>query len=143
MSVAVYAAAFLLWWRMPDRHGDAEIALANPLALPAAIGFGLLLAAIMILSKAVEAWAGGAGLIALAAVSGIADVDAISLSLAGMTDNGLTRSLASAGVVTAVATNCLFKGGLALAIGGRPLGIPVALPLVVAAVAGGAAIGLG
>ncbi|HSQ08294.1 MAG TPA: DUF4010 domain-containing protein, partial [Chromatiaceae bacterium] len=105
--------------------------------------FGLLLAAIMILSKAVEAWVGGAGLIALAAVSGIADVDAISLSLAGMTDNGLTRYLASAGVVTAVATNCLFKGGLALAIGGRPLGIPVALPLVVAAVAGGAAIGLG
>jgi len=141
MSVAVYGTALLLCWRMPDRHGAAEIILANPLALRAAIGFGLLLSAIMVLSKAVEAWIGGAGLIALAAASGIADVDAISLSLAGMTANGLAGSLASAGVVTAVATNCLFKAGLALSIGGRPLGIPVALPLVAAAAAGGAAIG--
>jgi uncharacterized membrane protein (DUF4010 family) len=133
MTLAVYGAA-LHQWRTPiDRRAESPGPLANPLELPAAIGFGALLALVMVLAKGAEVWFGGAGVLALSVASGIADVDAITLSLAGMNATGLDPRIAVTGAVVAAATNCLVKGGIATAIGGGRLGLAVALPLAAAA----------
>jgi uncharacterized membrane protein (DUF4010 family) len=70
----------------------------------------------------------GWSLLALAAASGIADVDAISLSIAGMTDTDL-RTTTVAGVVTAAATESVTKRVRAMTISGRPSRLPAAIPL--------------
>ena len=136
MTLAVYGAALYQWWTSGDGPAEAAAPLSNPVELSAALGFGALLALVMVLAKGVEVWLGSAGVLALAAASGIADVDAITLSLAGMTGTGLDLKITATGIVIAAATNSLVKGSMATAIGGRRLGLTVALPLVVAAVLG-------
>jgi uncharacterized membrane protein (DUF4010 family) len=142
MTLVIYGAALRQWWALRDPPGEAAAAMTNPLELPVAIGFGALLALVMVLAKAVEVWLGNAGVLVLAAASGIADVDAITLSLAGMAGTGLDLNIAVTGIVIAAGANCLVKGGMAGAIGGRGLGLTVALPLALAAMLGPLAIWL-
>jgi uncharacterized membrane protein (DUF4010 family) len=136
MTLTLYSVALVHWTRLPAEGSELATPLTNPLELPAAVGFGTLLALVMVLAKGVELWLGDAGVLALAAASGIADVDAITLSLAGMSQTGLEPRIAVTGIVIAAACNCLVKGGMAVAIGGTRLALPVALPLALAAVLG-------
>ncbi|NEZ03648.1 MgtC/SapB family protein [Wenzhouxiangella sp. XN201] len=108
--------------------GDATL-LRNPMELKSALLFGALLAVVMLLGKALSAWAGDLGLWALAAASGIADVDAITLSLSRMSQSEISLQVAVIGIMIAASANSLTKGGMALAIGGRALGWRVLLPL--------------
>ena len=72
----------------------------------------------------------------LAAASGVADVDAITLSLSRMSTGDLAVNVAAMGVVVAAAANSLIKGGIAAMIGGRQTLVRVGLPLLFAAAGG-------
>jgi uncharacterized membrane protein (DUF4010 family) len=137
MAVVVYASALLLWRRASRReHGASAAPLRNPLELKAAITFGVLLALVMVAARGLEAAFGEAGVLALSAVSGISDVDAITLTLAKMSRTGDGIGLAGFGIVLAGAVNSLVKGIMALVIGDRSLGWRVTGPLVLAALTG-------
>lgn len=136
MAVVTYLPAVILWRRQERSAGDAQSPMKNPLELRAALGFGLLLALVMLLGQALQQWFGEAGLLALAAASGVADVDAITLSLARMGAEGLQVSVAATGIVIAAAVNSVVKGGMASFIGGRLVFVRVGLPLLVAAIGG-------
>jgi uncharacterized membrane protein (DUF4010 family) len=84
--------------------------------------FGALLAVIMVLAKGAEVWAGSAGAYALAAVSGVLDVDAISLSMARLAPDGLDATSAVIAILIAVAVNSISKVGLAWSAGGQTYG---------------------
>jgi len=88
-----------------------------------------LLAIIMLLGQALREWAGDAGLWTLAAASGLADVDAITISLARMSGQDVALNVAATGIIIAAGSNSLLKAGMALIIGGRALGLRVLLPL--------------
>lgn len=120
---------FLSRTRSGDTDSEENSLLRNPMELKSALFFGALLAAIMVLGKALSEWAGDAGLWILAAASGLADVDAITLSLARMAEGEIAPQVATVGIVIAAGANSLLKGGMALGIGGRPLGWRVLLPL--------------
>lgn len=136
MSVVVYTPVLFYWWRLDQREIAEDAPLRNPLELRTAITFGTFLAVVMLLGRALQTWFGKLGVMALAAASGLADVDAITLSLARMSQHDLTLVIAVTGVVIAAAVNSLVKGSMALLIGGRDLGLHVGLPLL-ASVAGG------
>jgi uncharacterized membrane protein (DUF4010 family) len=136
MTLTLYGVALLHWRGLAGDRDETAAPLANPLELRAALGFGALLALILVLAKGMEQWLGGVGVLALAAVSGIADVDAITLSLGGMSRTGLDPRIAVTGIIIAAAANCLLKGGMAIAVGGPRLAAPVALPLTIAAILG-------
>jgi uncharacterized membrane protein (DUF4010 family) len=74
--------------------------------------------------------------LALSAVSGIADVDAITLSLARMSTEDLTMVTAALGLIIAAAVNTLVKGIMTASIGGAQFGWRAGIPLGVAAIAG-------
>jgi uncharacterized membrane protein (DUF4010 family) len=74
--------------------------------------------------------------LALAAASGVADVDAITLSLARMSLDDLLARIAVSGVVVAAGVNNLVKAGMATVIGGRRLGLRVGSPLVASTLGG-------
>lgn len=137
MALLVYGTALYFWWRSTQKQQKTlSTPFTNPLELKAAAGFGLLLALVTLLGRALKAWAGTTGVLVLAAASGVADVDAITLSLSRMSQDELTPQVAVTGIVIAAAVNNLVKGGMAAVIGGPQLGLRVALPLVLASLAG-------
>ena len=136
MTLVLYGVALRHWWALPGKGSEVSTPLSNPLELRAALGFGALLALVMVLAKGMELWLGDAGVLALAAASGIADVDAITLSLGGMSQLTLDPKIAVTGILVAAGSNCLVKGAMAVAVGGTRLLLPVALPLTAAAVLG-------
>jgi len=81
-------------------------------------------------------WFGDAGVYGLAAASGVADVDAINLSLAGMSREDLALPVAAVGILIAAGVNSLVKAGITIFIGQRGTSVPVAVVLTVAVLAG-------
>jgi uncharacterized membrane protein (DUF4010 family) len=136
MTAIVYLSAIVFWRRQPNTKADSEAILDNPLELKSALSFGLLLALILLLARGLKQWFGDYGVLALSAVSGIADVDAITLSLARMSTEDLTMVTAALGLIIAAAVNTLVKGIMTASIGGAQFGWRAGIPLGVAAIAG-------
>lgn len=103
----------------PDKaHPRPAVELDNPIDLKSALLYGVILTVLFVLVKATEVWIGRSGVYLLSAISGIADVDAVSLSLAASATRGLSEQVASFGILLAVTVNTLVKAGIAIAIGG-------------------------
>jgi uncharacterized membrane protein (DUF4010 family) len=99
-----------------------ELAMGNPTELRPAIGFGLLYAAVLLAAAWLSDWLGPRGLYAVALVSGLTDVDAITLSTLRLHNlDRLTVAMGVNVIVLAVLANLAFKSLLTLAIGGRTM----------------------
>ena len=104
------------------------IAQENPLQLGAALQMAVLFQAVlMIVFVARERW-GASGVFTSAAVLGLTDVDALTLSMSRDVAHAATPAIAAAAIATGVLTNTLLKLGLAVLLGSRRF----------AAIAGGA-----
>ncbi len=135
LAQAAFAGALGNWDR-DDSPAEQPLALKNPFDLSVVLEFGALLALIMALAKGISAWAGSKGVIALAAVSGLVDVDAISLSLARLAPQGVDAHSAGIAILVAVAANSASKVVLGTTAGGISLGKHLAWGLAAAFVAG-------
>jgi uncharacterized membrane protein (DUF4010 family) len=132
----VLALAAALYLR-GDGNKAAAAPPSNPAQLRAAIVFGALYAIIAFGAAAAREYWGAKGLYAVAAISGLADLDAITLSTA--------RSVQSARlephdgwrvVLIAVIANMIFKVGMVALSGNRLLARSIALPFAVVALVG-------
>ncbi|MBM2829473.1 MAG: putative rane protein [Gammaproteobacteria bacterium] len=141
MALLAYLPALVYWQAQSSIQSESVSLLQNPLELKTALSFGMLLALVMLLGKALQESAGEAGVLALAAASGVADVDAITLSLARMSHDDLDLQIAVTGIVIAATINSLVKGGMATFIGGRDIGMRVGLPLLASAIGGPVTVG--
>jgi uncharacterized membrane protein (DUF4010 family) len=116
-------AAALLTARSLESAGTPklELPLRNPLELQSALAIAALLTALTLLVRAADHWRGSGGVYAVAALSGVADVDAIGLSLAQAVRGRADLDLATTGIVLAAAVNTAVKAALAAGIGGAAL----------------------
>lgn len=135
--------AYIAWGLFRERREPKEtgdLALSNPLSLGPAIKFALIYAVITFLVHAASAHGLlERGLLPLAFVSGLTDVDAIALSLAGGgPGDGIPSTLIVRAIILAAVANTLLKAGMAMAIGPKPFRWQVLLALLATA-AGGAA----
>ena len=113
------ALAAVLFW---TRGGDAEqVPLdEDPLELKAAVLFGLLYAAILFAVAAGQQWFGNRGLYVVATLSGLTDMDAITLSTAQLIKRGeLDVGTGWRMILLASLSNLVFKGA-AVAVLGHP-----------------------
>ncbi|HHC09071.1 MAG TPA: DUF4010 domain-containing protein [Actinobacteria bacterium] len=137
---ALTGAAAVFWWRRAERRrpGDDEPAvdLVNPLTLSAALGFGALYAAVVFVSKLLEARVSPESLQIVGAISGINDVDAITLSTANLVAEGLDPALGAKVVLIAVVVNTFVKAGLAAFLASPRVRGAVAAGLVPAGIVG-------
>ncbi len=121
---------------------DMAAAINNPLQLKTAISFGVLLSLILLATRAVTEFVGTSGVYGLALISGFADVDTISLSLATQVGDGvLAAPVAATGVTLAVIANLAVKWVLAVRLADPSL--KKRLGLMMAAFVIAALIGLG
>lgn len=100
----------------------SEVAFSNPFKLGPALKFGLLYAAILLASRAAQIYLGDTGVYISSVVGGLADADAIALSMAELSRRGgLGTKIAARGVVLAAMSNTAAKGGIVLASGSPTL----------------------
>ncbi len=131
---------YLAWRRLDKQHTAPVLEMSNPTEIRAALSFGLLYAAVLFAAAWLSDLVGSHGVYAVALVSGLTDVDAITLSSLRLFNLGnLQIDQTATTILLAVLSNIAFKSGLATVIGGAALARQV-LPGM-AAVAGGLVLG--
>jgi uncharacterized membrane protein (DUF4010 family) len=112
------------------------VEFSNPFDLMSAIKFGLLYALVLLISRSAQMYLGNTGLYLSSIVSGVADVDAITLTMSELSNAGvLGTDTAALAIVLATMSNTLVKGGIALLAGSATLRkslIPVIIMILVA-----------
>ncbi|MDX1586405.1 MAG: DUF4010 domain-containing protein, partial [Balneolaceae bacterium] len=136
MFVCLIIGGSWLWFRDKDSDTGTEIELKNPFNLPTALQFGFLLGVILLLSSAAKEWFGDQGIYVLSLVSGLIDVDAITLSLSRMAETDLNESVAITGIVLASAMNTIVKGLLFSFFTGIKASLRLLLVLLVSVIPG-------
>lgn len=137
MSLTTYLSALLFWVKTKTvQDNQSGVPIENPFQLGMALKFGIFLSVIMLLSKFLQIQFGNAGAYALATISGVADVDPITLSMAQMSKQGMDIRVAAHAVFIAVTVNSCFKGLLSWVIGEAAMGFRVGGTLAVAILTG-------
>ncbi|GGK77954.1 hypothetical protein GCM10009067_33060 [Haloarcula sebkhae] len=91
----------------------------------------------LLVSQSANTWFGDSGIYATAFLSGLADVDAITLTLSALEADGeISPEVATTGIVIGAIANTLTKAGLAWLLGTVDLGRRVTVALGIVAVAG-------
>ncbi|MCB1982500.1 MAG: MgtC/SapB family protein [Rhodoferax sp.] len=143
VSAGLVAGAIALGWNWHTINVQEDVPLPvtrNPAELPTALGFGAVYAGVLLCAAWLNDVAGSSGLYAVALVSGLTDVDAISLSSLRLFSLGhLEAEQVIIAITLAMLANLSFKTALAVFIGRRAVG-----PRVLAGMSGVAAgLGLG
>lgn len=109
MVLAGLVGTWLLWRSRDEEGKPPQMTLTNPFELGMAIKFSALLAAVMLASKLLQGWVGDAGLYVLAAVAGLADVDAMALSMVQMGGRDVELAVAATVIIIAAFANTAVK----------------------------------
>lgn len=127
-------ATFRLWRHIGKESPSPMPQLTNPTEIKIALGFGLLYAVVLFCAAWLSDYAGSSGLYALAIVSGLTDVDPITLSSLRLFE---LDKLGADQVVTAISiaylSNLASKFGLVAIVGGVVLARRCAPSMVVIA----------
>jgi len=111
--------ALLLWRANRGQAKSKSIEISNPFDLGPAIRLASLLAIVLVLARFLEDRYGQSGLQVLAAIAGLVDVDAITLTVARGTAEGHPIAPAVTALLIAACANGIFKAVLLLWSGGR------------------------
>ena len=121
--------AWLIFRYAGTRGADrSRFPLGNPFQLLPALKFGAVFALITLLTKWAATEFGSQGLLFGTFLGGVADVDAVTVTLGKLLEAGnVDASLCAKGVLLAIVANALFKVVLALAAGGSGFARKMAL----------------
>jgi len=119
------------WWllRAAAPHAadhDDEVRLRNPFSLTEAAKFAAYFAVVLLVVKGVQLHFPGEGMYAVAALAGLTDVDAITLSMAGFAKTG-DATLAVHAITLAALSNTVVKAVMVTTLGSPSLRRPVLL----------------
>lgn len=125
LGCGLFSGLLVTGWGWQRLNGRSELPLPevkNPTELRTALVFALIYPLILLGSAWLNDVAGSKGLYLVALVSGLTDVDAITLStLRLFTVHELAAPPAITAITLAVISNLAFKIGLVLVVGGWPL----------------------
>jgi len=114
MFLVMLLGMFWLWLPFRDERDDDKqiLEMNNPFQISTALKYGLLLALVLLLAEFMKESFGEEGIYVLSLVSGLMDVDAITLSLAKMAGEEMSHDVATKGIVLASIANTLVKGAI-------------------------------
>jgi uncharacterized membrane protein (DUF4010 family) len=124
VAAAVAGLAYSAYLFIAQRAEEGEeVEFSNPFNLGPAIQFGLLYAVVLMVSNAAEFYFGDTGVYVSSIAAGMADVDAVTLSVAELSRPGgdLSLVVAERAIVLAAMANTAAKGGIVIATGSRTL----------------------
>lgn len=143
MATVGAISAAVLWKMGDDERNDSKATkgatdhrLKSPFRLVPALQFGILFALVMIISKLGQIYLGEQGIYLVSSVSGLTDMDAITVSMANLAkDSSISGVTATTAITIAAVTNTLFKGVIFAVLGARKVAarVLVVFGLMVAA----------
>ncbi len=140
LAMSVVGVLFAVRWIKRDelKNRKVSIKLGTPLALKPALFFGFFFMLVGFISKAMMMFdIGSYGFVFLGLVSGLIDVDAITLSMVGLYSHGdISASAAWTTIIIAVISNTLFKMGLTRMFGSKEFFKKAGLALLAMALTG-------
>jgi uncharacterized membrane protein (DUF4010 family) len=137
LLLATMATLSAALWLMSRKEEHEMPAQDNPTELKSALLFGLIYAVVLFAVAAVRERFGSRGLYAVAVVSGLTDVDAITLSTSQLVNAGrLSTETGWKVIVLAALSNLIFKAGAVAVLGHRQLLAKVASAYAVALAVG-------
>jgi uncharacterized membrane protein (DUF4010 family) len=136
----LFGVLFIAGWlnlRFDHVERASAIAPGNPAALKTPLLFGGVYAVMLIVIAAANAYFGHQGVYVVGALSGLTDMDAITLSVTNLVNAGdISGGTGWRVVVVAALANLVFKGSVVVAIGERRLAARVVTGFAAAAAAG-------
>jgi uncharacterized membrane protein (DUF4010 family) len=106
----------------PHADDREDVQVTNPFELGPAITFGLLYGVILLVARTAQLYFGDAGVYVSSILSGLADVDAITLSMTELARAGnLDLQVAERAIVLAAVSNTAVKGAIVLSSGSKAL----------------------
>lgn len=138
MAAVLLVAALVTWRRLRTSAPStaADIELRNPFELWSALTWGAVLCIVLLTAKGATRFFGDEGFLVAAGVSGLTDVDAITLAAAEQHKNlTMSADIAALAIAIAVCVNTIVKGSMAWFGGGRAFGRAIVLVFLLAIVA--------
>jgi uncharacterized membrane protein (DUF4010 family) len=140
LVMTLASGGYAAWLYFTDKSIDGtapkgEVDIENPFSLTAAAKFAALFAVVLLAVKIVQEHFPPGGLYAVAALAGLTDVDAITLSMSEFAQSGEAR-VAVIAIVIASLSNTIVKCGMAFVLGGEGLGKKLLVATGVTLVAG-------
>lgn len=132
-TAAMAACAFV--FARGDAGDHPEQPAKNPFDFDAVVKMALLLVTVAFCARASAQWFGDGGLVVVSALSGLADVDAAVVTVAGLLGR-IDGPVAVAAIAAAVAANTAAKAAYAIAIGSIGFGLRFAAGSALALAAG-------
>jgi uncharacterized membrane protein (DUF4010 family) len=115
MMVVMLALAYLSHRKVASMEPEPK---EPPSTMKTAIAFGLMYAIVLFAIAASRQYFGSAGMFVVAALSGLTDVDAITLSTVHLVESGgLASDLGWRLILTGIMSNLVFKAGIVAVIG--------------------------
>ena len=142
LAATVVAAGFAVTWVLrekSDARDHANVPFRNPFDFWSVVGFALFLGLIIVLGRVVGETFGATGAVAGAIVVGLADVDAITVSMARLTPETLSPAHAALAILAAVASDTVSKIAIGAAIGRGRFALEIAAMALGCILVGGAA----
>jgi uncharacterized membrane protein (DUF4010 family) len=136
-AVCAIAAFMLADPGAPD-EGERKVELRNPFDLRSVLSFALLLGIITVVARVLSERYGAAGALVTAVTTGLADVDAVTVSISGLAPRTLAVTTAGYAILAAVASNMVAKLLLGAAGGRGWFAVHVAAMTALALLAAGA-----
>ena len=137
LAASLAAAVWCFRRRGVGKTGSVEeVPLQNPFSLWSAIKFAALFALVQLVLAVVQQHFPGNGSYVVAALAGLTDVDAVTLTMAQQSRSGFDAGLATHAIAIAALTNTLAKCGLAVATGVPGLRAAVGIGTVAVVAAG-------
>lgn len=133
LGMALMAAIYVMGGGAHPAHQARRFVLKNPFDLVEVLKFGALLTIVSVAVVLARQYWGDVGLLSLSAISGLADVDAITLSVAKL---GSVEPVVLQAILLTALVNTLAKNAYAVLAGGRRLGLLVFAGTLAAILAG-------
>ncbi|MGZ7117793.1 MAG: MgtC/SapB family protein [Methanobacterium sp.] len=122
MGLLGIGLSLIAWKTTKIREVGEDLKLKNPFSLRPALIFGLLFIVILFASKIAEIYFGNGGLYITSIISGVADVDAITISMSILAKNTISPEVAVTAITLATISNTIIKFFIAMFFGTRKFG---------------------
>lgn len=122
LSLAIISAGFSYYLWKKAKKIKGKVQLGSPFTLSPALKFGIFFAAILALVKIANVYLSSKGVYLVSLISGLVNVDAITVSLSQLAGDSLSLEIAKRGILIAALTNVAVKGGIAYWFGEKQFG---------------------
>jgi uncharacterized membrane protein (DUF4010 family) len=123
LSTSGFVLSLFSWKKVS--HDKTSVSIKSPLALGSTLKYGLFFVVILFFSNLAKNFLGASALLIIAPITGLVDVDAITISFSSLAATGLSPTVAALGILLAGLSSIASKWFLSRWIGNKSMGMEV------------------